>query len=287
MSQRPRRSVLYMPAANARAMEKAKGLDCDGIILDLEDAVAPDAKPAARQAACDAVRGGGYGHREVVVRVNAMGTQWHDEDMAAVCQAGPDAIAVPKVSSAGQVHELVARMDEHGAGASTSLWAMLETPRAIIDADAICGASERLEVVVMGTNDLLAELRARPAQDRGPLSLALSAALCAARANQKVILDGVFNDIHDAEGFERECVAGRDLGFDGKTLIHPRQVGIANQLWAPTSGDVEEARELIATFDAAIARGEGVVTFHGKMIENLHVETARRTLALHEAIIGR
>ncbi len=287
MSLRPRRSVLYMPAANARALAKAKTLDCDGVILDLEDAVAPDAKPAARQAACDAVTAGGYGYREVVVRVNAVGTEWHDDDLAAVCHAGPDAIAVPKVDSAGQVRELVGRLDDLGAPASTKLWAMLETPRAILDADAICGASPRLEVVVVGTNDLRAELRAHAAPGRWPMTFALSAAVLAARANDKVVLDGVYNDVHDVHGFGQECLAGRDLGFDGKTLIHPSQVDVANRVWAPSETDVARARELIKVFDAALARHEGVVTFHGKMIENLHVETARRTLAFHEAISSR
>lgn len=287
MSLRPRRSVLYMPASNARALAKAKTLDCDGVILDLEDAVAPDAKPAARQAACDAVTAGGYGHREVVVRVNAVGTEWHDDDLAAVCHAGPDAIAVPKVDSAGQVRELVGRLDDLGAPPSTKLWAMLETPRAIVDADAICGASPRLEVVVLGTNDLLAELRAHAVPGRWPMTFALSAAVLAARANDKVVLDGVYNNVHDLRGFGQECLAGRDLGFDGKTLIHPSQVDIANRVWAPSETDVARARELIEVFDTALARHEGVVTFHGRMIENLHVETARRTLAFHEAISSR
>lgn len=287
MSLRPRRSVLYMPAANSRALAKARTLDCDGVILDLEDAVAPDAKAAARASACDAVKAGGYGHREVAVRVNSVGTSWHDDDLAAVCAAGPDAVVVPKVDSAQQVLALSARLEELGAPSATRLWAMLETPRAILDADQICAASPRLEVVVLGTNDLLAELRARPVAGRGPLTFALSAALCAARAHDKVVLDGVYNDVHDPQGFEQECLSGRDLGFDGKTLIHPNQVDVANRIWAPTDSEVEQARELIDTFDAALARHEGVVTFHGKMIENLHVETARRTLAFHEAISSR
>lgn len=287
MSLRPRRSVLYMPAANARAMAKARTLDCDAVILDLEDAVAPDAKPAARHAACDAVSSGGFGYREVAVRVNGMGTTWHEDDLAAVCQAGPDAVVVPKVESAEQVRMLARRLAELGAPSRTKLWAMLETPRAILDADVICGASERLEVVVLGTNDLMAELRARAVPGRGPLAHALSAALCAGRAHGLVVLDGVYNDVRDPQGFEQECVAGRDLGFDGKTLIHPSQVDVANRIWAPSEAEVNQARALIGTFDAALAAGQGVVTFEGRMIENLHVETARRALALHEAIISR
>lgn len=276
-----------MPASNARALEKAKTLDCDAIIFDLEDAVAPDAKPAARQAACDAVAGGDYGYRELVVRANGVGTQWHDDDLAAVCAAHPAAIAVPKVGSAEQVRQLVAKFDELGADPQMALWAMIETPRAILDADEICGASDRLAVVVLGTNDLLNELRAQPVPSRRPLNYALSAAICAARAHDKVVLDGVFNDVRDIGGFEQECVDGRVLGFDGKTLIHPAQVGIANRVWAPSADDVAEARELIDTFDQALAAGKGVVTFKGKMIENLHVDNARRVLDMSEAIRSR
>lgn len=276
-----------MPASNPRALEKAKTLDCDAIIFDLEDAVAPDAKPQARQAACDAVASGDYGYRELVVRVNGMGTAWHDDDLAAVCAARPAAIAVPKVGSPEQVRELVAKFDELGADPQMTLWAMIETPRAILNADAMCAASDRLNVVVLGTNDLLNELRAQSVPSRRPLQYALSAAICAARANDKVVLDGVFNDVRDIGGFEQECVDGRVLGFDGKTLIHPGQVGIANRVWAPSADDVAEARELIDTFDQALAAGQGVVTFHGKMIENLHVDNARRVLAMSEAIRAR
>lgn len=287
MTFRPRRSVLYLPASNQRALEKARTIDCDAIIFDLEDAVAPDAKPQARQAACDAVASGDYGYRELVVRVNGVGTAWHDDDLAAVCAARPAAIAVPKVSSPEQVRQLVDTFERLGADPQMNLWAMIETPRAIVDADAICSASERLNVVVLGTNDLLNELRAQSVPSRRPLQYALSAAICAARANDKVVLDGVFNDVRDIGGFEQECVDGRVLGFDGKTLIHPGQVGIANRVWAPSADDVARARELIDTFDQALAEGRGVVTFHGKMIENLHVETARRVLAMHEAIRAR
>ncbi|WP_091966832.1 HpcH/HpaI aldolase/citrate lyase family protein [Propionibacterium cyclohexanicum] len=287
MSLRPRRSVLYMPASNPRAMAKATSLDCDAVIFDLEDAVAPEAKASARRAACEAVTSGNYGHRELVVRVNGVGTAWHEDDLAAVCQAGPDAITVPKVDSPEQLAALALRLSELGAPDRTRLWAMLETPRAILDADAICGACERLEAVVVGTNDLLAELGAREVAGRAPLGYALSAVICAARAHHLVALDGVYNDVHDQQGFEKECLAGRDLGFDGKTLIHPCQLAFANQTWAPSETQVERARALIATFEAALARGEGVVTFEGRMIENLHVETARRTLAMYDAIGAR
>lgn len=287
MSYRPRRSVLYMPAANARALVKAQTIDCDAVILDLEDAVAPDAKPAARQAACEAVRSGRYGHRELVVRVNAVGTAWHEADLAAVCAACPDAIAVPKVDSAEQVRRLVAAMEELGAPATTDLWAMIETPRAILDADAILGASERLAVAVLGTNDLVNELHAAWEPGRAPLLHALQAVVCAARANGRVVLDGVYNDVRDLEGLAAECAQGFALGFDGKTLIHPGQVPVANRTWAPDEAAVDEARELIAAFEEALAAGSGVATFHGRMIENLHVEAARRTVAVDEAIRSR
>lgn len=287
MSYRPRRSVLYMPAANARALAKARTIDCDAIILDLEDAVAPAAKPAAREAACEAVRSGQYGYRELVVRVNAVGTAWHEDDLAAVCAAGPDAIAVPKVDSAGQVRSLVAAMERLGAPASTRLWAMIETPRAVLDADRILGASERLEVAVLGTNDLVNELRAAWTPGRAPLAHALQAVVCAARANGRVVLDGVYNDVHDREGFATECEQGFEWGFDGKTLIHPSQVDVANEIWAPDETAVAEARELIAAFDEALAAGSGVATFRGRMIENLHVEAAHRTVDMFEAVRGR
>lgn len=279
--------MLYLPASNARALAKARTIDCDAIILDLEDAVASDAKPAARRSACEAVRGGRYGHRELIVRVNAAGTAWHEDDLAAVCAAAPDAIAVPKVDSAEQVRSLAAAMGRLGAPASTRLWAMIETPRAVLDADRILGASDRLEAAVLGTNDLVNELHAAWAPGRAPLAHALQAVVCAARANGRVALDGVYNDVHDLQGFEAECRQGLELGFDGKTLIHPGQVAVANGVWAPDETAVAEARELIAVFDRALAAGSGVVAFHGRMIENLHVEAARRTVDMYEAVSAR
>ncbi len=287
MSYRPRRSVLYMPASNARALAKARTIDCDAVILDLEDAVAPDAKPAAREAACEAVRSGQYGHRELVVRVNSPGTRWHEDDLAAVCAAAPDAIAVPKVDSAEQVRSLIAAMDRLGAPGSTGLWAMIETPRAVLDADEILGSSERLEVAVLGTNDLVNELRAAWVPGRAPLVHALQTVVAAARAHGRVVRDGVYNDVRDERGFEAECRQGLEFGFDGKTLIHPGQVAIANDVWAPDEAAVAEARELIAAFDEALAAGSGVVTFRGRMIENLHVAAARRIVDAYEAIASR
>ncbi|MEJ7724109.1 MAG: CoA ester lyase [Ilumatobacteraceae bacterium] len=281
---RPRRSVLYMPGANERALEKAKGIPADSLILDLEDAVAPDAKADARQRVCAAVSSGGYGRRELTIRVNGLDTEWHADDLAAVAAAGPDAVVVPKINSADDVRAVEAALADAGAPAHTAIWAMVETPVAMLRAEQIAGASNRLTVLVMGTNDLAKELGATPVPGRAPLLAALSMCLLASRAEGKVILDGVYNDVKDAEGFATECRQGRELGFDGKTLIHPSQVEPCNDAFAPTADDVERAQEIIAGFDAAHAEGRGVVTVNGRMIENLHVETARRTLAQAAAI---
>ncbi len=282
---RPRRSVLYMPSSNERALEKAKSIPCDGLILDLEDAVAPDAKPAARDAACAAAASGEYGDREITIRVNGADTEWHADDLAAACAAGPDAIVVPKVNSADAVLELVDAMARHDAPERTELWAMVETPYAMLHAEEIAAASDRLAVLVMGTNDLAKELYAEQVPGRHPLLPGLGLALLAARAAGKVILDGVYNDVKDTGGFLAECRQGREMGFDGKTLIHPGQVEGANEAFAPSETAVEDARGILEAWDAG--KGAGVVTYHGRMIENLHVESARRTLAVHEAISAR
>jgi citrate lyase subunit beta/citryl-CoA lyase len=279
---RARRSVLYMPSSNERALEKAKAIPCDGLILDLEDAVAPDAKPAARDAACAAVTSGEYGARELTIRVNGADTEWHDDDLAAAAQAGPDAIVVPKVNSADAVHSLVAAMERHGAPERTKLWAMVETPYAMLHAEEIAGASDRLTVLVMGTNDLAKELYAEHVPGRHPLLPGLGLALLAARATGTVILDGVYNDVKNTDGFLAECRQGREMGFDGKTLIHPGQVDGANSAFAPSEQAVDDARGLIQAWDDG--HGSGVVTYNGRMVENLHVESARRTLEMHEAI---
>jgi citrate lyase subunit beta/citryl-CoA lyase len=279
---RPRRSVLYMPGSNAKALEKAKTLPVDGLILDLEDSVAPDAKAEAREAVCAAAASGAYGRRELTIRVNAADTEWHADDLAAACAAGPDAIVVPKVDSAEAVRTLVATLERHGAPDRTTLWAMVETPLAMLHAEEIAGASERLTVLVMGTNDLAKELYAEHVPGRHPLLTGLSLALLAARATGKAILDGVYNDVKDNEGFLAECQQGREMGFDGKTVIHPGQVEGANAAFAPSERAVEEARGMLEAWEAG--RGSGVVTYRGRMVENLHVETARRTLAIHETI---
>ncbi|MGP8296573.1 HpcH/HpaI aldolase/citrate lyase family protein [Streptomyces inhibens] len=284
---RPRRSVLYMPGANERALEKAKSLPADALILDLEDAVAPDAKADARKRVAAAAASGEYGHREVTIRVNGPGTAWHADDLRAAAEAGPDAVVVPKVDSAETVREIERALEAAGAPDRTAIWAMVETPRAMLDARAVAGASERLTVLVMGTNDLAKELHAEHVPGRAPLLTGLSLALLAARETGKVILDGVYNDVQDLEGFEAECVQGRQFGFDGKTLIHPSQVAPCNRVFAPSEQQVERARKIIDAFDEATREGRGVVTVDGRMIENLHVEDARRILALAAAVAGR
>ncbi|MEV0066032.1 MULTISPECIES: CoA ester lyase [unclassified Amycolatopsis] len=279
---RPRRSVLYMPGANERALEKAKTLPADALVLDLEDAVAPDAKEAARERVCAAL--GSYGTREVAIRVNGLDTEWHDADLRAAASAGPAAVVVPKVNSAGEVHNIERALELGGAPEETKIWAMLETPVAILHAEEIAAASSRLTVLVMGTNDLAKELHAAFIPGRWPLLSALSTAVLAARATGKVILDGVYNDVKDTSGFEVECRQGRDFGFDGKTLIHPSQLEPCNRIFAPSPAEIDHARRVIAAFDEARAAGRGVVTVDGRMIENLHVEEAQRVLALAAAV---
>ncbi|MEV6563618.1 HpcH/HpaI aldolase/citrate lyase family protein [Streptomyces kronopolitis] len=284
---RPRRSVLYMPGANERALEKAKSLPADALILDLEDAVAPDAKAEARKRVAAAAASGEYGFREVTIRVNAPGTAWHDDDLRAAAEAGPDAVVVPKVESADTVRAVERALEAAGAPDHTAIWAMVETPRAMLDARAVAAAGERLTVLVMGTNDLAKELHAEHVPGRAPLLTGLSLALLAARESGKVILDGVYNDVKDAEGFEAECVQGRQFGFDGKTLIHPSQVAPCNRVFAPSPEQTARARRIIDAFEEATREGRGVVTVDGRLIENLHVEDARRILTLADAVAGR
>jgi citrate lyase subunit beta/citryl-CoA lyase len=281
---RPRRSVLYMPGANERALEKAITIPADALILDLEDAVAPDAKDEARGRVCEAAQSGRYGAKEIAIRINGIGTQWHDADLAAAAKAGPDGVVVPKVSSADEVLSLVAALEAAGAPEKTLLWAMLETPQAMFDAREIAAASDRLGVLIMGTNDLAKELHAEVTPGRQQLQWGLQVCVMATRAAGKVILDGVYNAIKDAEGFRDECVQGRQFGFDGKTLIHPGQVEPCNDVFAPSEAEVESSREIIAAFEEAEAQGIGVVTVNGRMIENLHVDNARRVLAQADAI---
>ncbi len=281
---RPRRSVLYMPGANERALEKAKGLAADALILDLEDAVAPDAKAEARDRVCAAAASGEYGHREITIRVNGLDTDWHADDIAAAAQAGPDGVVVPKVNSVGDVSAIEEALEKAGAPDHTSIWAMLETPVAMLHAEEIASSSQRLAVLVMGTNDLAKELQARHVPGRQPLLGGLSMCLLATRAAGKVILDGVYNDIKDAEGFAAECRQGVEMGFDGKTLIHPSQLDPCNEAFAPAADEVERSQRIIEAFEDAEADGRGVVTVDGRMIENLHVDQARQVLAAAAAI---
>lgn len=283
----PRRSVLYLPGANERALEKAKTLDADALILDLEDAVAPEAKAAARERVCAAVGAGAYAGKEVTVRVNGLDTPWFSDDVRAVAQAGPAAIVVPKVSSAADVQMVETAFEHAGPPDRTSVWAMVETPAAMLRCEQIATASQRLTVLVMGTNDLTKELRAEHVPGRAPLLTGLGLCLLAARATGTAILDGVYNDVSDADGFAAECRQGVELGFDGKTLIHPGQIGPCNAAWAPSEAAVADALELIAAFEDAIAAGRGVAVHKGRMVENLHVETARRVLAVQAAIARR
>lgn len=277
------RSVLYIPGANERALLKARELAADALILDLEDAVSPQAKPAARDRVCAAVRDGGYGDRPVTIRVNSIGTEWHEDDLTAAAAAGPAAVVVPKVGSADDVLATERLLQDAGAPESTAIWAMLETPAAVLHAAEIAAAGDRLSVIVMGTNDLAHELYAELVPDRGPLQFALAACLLAARAAGRTILDGVYNDVRDVEGFEAECRQGRRLGFDGKTLIHPGQIEPCNRVFSPSEAEVAEARRVIEAFEAAERAGAGVATVDGKMIENLHVAGAQRVLALADA----
>jgi len=285
---RPRRSVLYMPGSNARALEKARTLAADALILDLEDAVAPEAKEAARKQVCDAVKAGGFGKREIVIRINGLETPWGAADMQAAAAAAPDAVLVPKPNSGADIVRATEALAAAGAGDTTRLWAMIETPLAILNLADIASASRkpqaRLACFVLGTNDLVKETRADLSANRRPALYWLSAAVTAARAYGLDVLDGVYNNFKDTDGYQRECVHGRALGFDGKTLIHPDQIAAANAVFAPPAAEVAFARKIIAAFDQPESKGRGVITVEGRMVELLHAEMARRTVAIAEAI---
>lgn len=284
---RPRRSVLYMPGANARALDKARTLPADALILDLEDAVAPDAKDLARRQVMEAVAQGGYGWREIVVRMNGLDTPWGLDDLNAIATSGAAAILVPKVETARQVHEVEALLDKAGAPKDLAIWCMMETPKAVLNALEISGATPRLTTIVMGTSDLTKDLHARHTALRLPMITALGLSLLAARAHNLTILDGVYLDLQDADGFRAACVQGLELGFDGKTLIHPSQVEPCNEVFAPSAAEVDTARRIIIAFREAEAAGKGVVVVDGKLVENLHVVGAERMVALADAIAAR
>jgi len=284
---RPRRSVLYMPGSHARALDKGRSVPADALILDLEDAVAPDAKASARDQVIQAVKAGGYGHRELAVRVNPLDSEWGPADVAAAATCGADALLLPKVESAAMVQELERRMEAAGAPRDLAIWTMIETPRGVLNAQEIAAASDRLAVLVMGTSDLVKDLHAEHTDDREPVVTALSWCVLAARAHGRAIVDGVHLDLNDTEGLEAQCRQGRQLGMDGKTLIHPKTIEIANHAFAPSDAQVDKARRIIQAHAEAQRRGEGLAVLDGQLIENLHVENAQRVVALAEAIQHR
>lgn len=281
---RPRRSALYLPGNNARALEKGKALPADVLIFDLEDAVGPDAKADSRTRVRDAVSSQSYRPREIVVRVNGLGTDWHDEDLAAVAGSRADGVLVPKVEKGEQVQALAATLDKLGAPESLQLWVMIETPRSFLRAEEIASASDRLAALVVGTNDLVNDLHGLHVPGRAPVVPALSLAVLGARAGGKAILDGVFNDIGDEGGFRAEARQGREMGFDGKTLIHPSQISPANDLFGPSQKELADARKIVSAYEQAQAAGNSVITVDGRMVESLHVRDAQRVLALAERI---
>jgi citrate lyase subunit beta/citryl-CoA lyase len=291
MTIRPRRSVLYMPGSNSRAIEKARELPVDGVILDLEDAVAPEAKEDARRQVVEAVRAGGFGGREVFVRINGLDTPWHADDLAAAAAAAPDAILVPKISEVEQLERVGARLLDMKIDLKTRVWAMIETPAAIFNINELAreahDSETRLAGFVMGTNDLAKETRARIVPGRAPMLSWLSRCMLAAHAHGIDILDGVYNDLGNADGFAQECAQARDMGFDGKTLIHPSQIGPCNAAFSPSPEDVAQARRIIAAFDLPENRNRGVVQLDGRMVERLHAEMARRTVAIADAVAAR
>ena len=284
---RPRRSVLYMPGSNARALDKGRNVAADALILDLEDAVAPDAKASARDQVVQAVKAGGYGHRELAVRVNPLDSDWGPADVGAAATCGADALLLPKVESAAMVQELERRMEAAGAPRDLAIWTMIETPRGVLNAQEIAAASDRLAVLVMGTSDLVKDLHAEHTDDREPVVTALSWCVLAARAHGRAIVDGVHLDLNDTKGLEAQCRQGRQLGMDGKTLIHPKTIEIANHAFAPSDAQVAQARRVIQAHADAQRRGEGLAVLDGQLIENLHVENAQRVVALAEAIQHR
>ena len=281
---RPRRSILYMPGSNARALEKGRGLAADGLILDLEDAVAPDAKEMARQQIVEALNTGGYGQRELIVRVNAGLSPWGKDDIVAMATSGADAILLPKVDSGAMVREAEKLMEDSGVPDDMAIWCMMETPLGMLHAEEIAFASPRLDGFVLGTSDLAKDLHAAHTRDRLPMITSLGLCLLAARAAGIAIVDGVHLDLADDEGFENSCRQGLELGFDGKTLIHPKTIDIANQVFAPSEQEVAWSRTIIAAHAEAEKEGKGVIVIEGKLIENLHVENAQRLVDLAEAI---
>lgn len=280
MPHRPRRSVLYMPGSNLRALDKAKTLPADTLILDLEDAVSPDAKALARQQVVASIQAGGYGNRELVVRVNGLDTDWGMDDIRAVATSGANAICLPKVEAAAEVEELVRLLDDAGAPETMKIWIMSETPKGVLNINEVAASHWRLAVIVMGTSDLAKDLRVPHTPDRLGFLTSLGLCLLAARANNVDILDGVYLDLDDEPGYRASCVQGRELGFDGKTLIHPKQLSAANEVFGPSADELTRCEKIIAAWAEAEAGGQGVVLVDGKLVESLHVEEARRLLVI-------
>ena len=291
MSIRPRRSVLYMPGSNARAIDKARTLPVDGIIIDLEDAVAPEAKEAARDQTVTALKAGGFGARELLIRINGLDTPWGIDDLSAVAHAAPDGVLLPKVAGPEILEMVGTRLLDMHADHRTRVWAMMETPMAVLRAHEIAAIAKdteaRLAGLVMGTNDLVKDAQARIVSGRAPLVPWLMTCIAAARAYGLVILDGVFNGLQDAEGFRAQCVQGRDMGFDGKTLIHPSQVETCNAIFSPAPAEIEEARKIVAVFERPENKHKGVLAIDGRMVERMHADMARRIVAIADAIAAR
>ncbi len=286
MKIRPRRSMLYMPGSNPRALDKARSLPADSLILDMEDAVAPEAKQLAREQITAALEEGGYGHRELMVRINALSTEWGQDDINAICAAdtAPDAVLIPKISTAADVAEAIAAFDTAGCPDTVDMWIMAETPLCILNVAEIASAHPRLKGMVLGTSDLSKDTRVRHTPDRLGFITALSLCVYAARAHGLHIIDGVQLDLENDELLRASCEQGRDLGFDGKSLIHPKQIDAANAAFAPDEAEIASSRDIIEAFEQARAEGKGVVVVKGRLVENLHVEEAQRQLALADAI---
>ncbi len=281
---RPRRSILYMPGSNARALEKAKSLPADGLIFDLEDATAPDAKASARKQVCDAAREGGYGKREIFIRCNGLQTAWGYDDVCSIAKSGADAILLPKVESVSHIHQVEQILAEQGAPEGLAIWCMMETPLGMLNAKEIAGAGGRLAGFVMGTSDLATDSHCHHTDMRLPMLTALGICMLAARAYGLQILDGVYLDLGNADGFKASCAQGLEFGFDGKTVFHPKQVAPCNEVFAPSETAIEHSRKIIAAYEAVLPQGKNVVLVDGQLVENLHVENAKRLVALADAI---
>ncbi len=286
MSNRPRRSVLYMSGANTRSLEKALMLRVDGLIFDLEDAVAPDQKLHARNQVVATLAEKDYGRRERIVRVNSLNSPWGKDDLKAIAKSKLDGVLLPKVESAAMVEEAIDFLDEAGGSRHLAIWAMIETPLGVLKVEEICRANPRMDGIVMGTSDLAKDLHARQTQDRGPILVSLHLCLLAARAHGLSILDGVHIDLKDESGLRSMAVQGRNMGFDGKTVIHPNQIDIVNQVFSPTPQEVEHSRAIVRAWTEAVEEGKGVCVVSGKLVEKLHVEEAERILRLTNAIAG-